>query len=543
MDYVSFYMLDNYREHFDSSLSKINPLEYRKVYLVWHDQLSVDNFPAWVRDEKPLLLFIESLSGVNLIPHHKKKLVFLFSALRHFALDCKLMGFNVFYHSTYNDHTSSIVELLQKYTHWDLSYMQPNEWDSRKAIEVVKKNYPCIQEYSNTFFLAPLEPYVLRISKGWRLEFFYRDMRRRTGYLMDDEKPLGGEWNYDKENRKKLPREINLPTIYGTPIDRITNEVIDMVEAIYPKNFGISKDFNYGVTRSDALDALQFFLENALEYFGPYEDAMTIRGSVLYHSHLSMYLNVGLLSPKEVCDTAIHYFKNNQNIPISSIEGFIRQIIGWREYVRIYYEAMMPDIRITNYFNFERSLPAMYWTAVTEMKCMSECIQPVIENGYVHHIPRLMVLSNFSNLTGTDPRALNEWFWLGFIDAHEWVVLPNVLGMSTFADGGILASKPYVAGGNYINKMSDYCSQCSYSVKEKTGDNACPFNYLYWNFIDHQRETFNKNGRANFIVKTFDNKSMEEKNAIKTSSEKFLAELPRLSKEEWHNNTLTLDGI
>ena len=536
MEYVSICMLLNYRKQIDSNLSKTNPLEYREVYLVWHDQLCVDNFPASVKEEKPLLLFIESVQRVNQIPYHKKKLVFLYSAMRHFALECEKMGFSVYYHSTSDDYASSIIDLLQKHTHWNLSYMQPSEWDSREAIKTVKENYPSIQEYSNNFFLAPLKPYVARISKGWRMEFFYREMRRVTGYLMDGEKPIGGEWNYDKENRKKLPFKINLPPVYKKDIDNITHEVMDMIEAIYPNNFGVIKDFNYGVTRSDALDALQHFLGNALENFGPYEDAMTIRGSVLFHSHLSMYLNVGLLNPKEVCDSVIHHFEKDQTIPISSIEGFIRQIIGWREYIRIYYEAMMPKVREANYFNFEKSLPAVYWTAETKMKCMSECVHPVIEKGYVHHIPRLMILSNFSNLTGTDPRALNEWFWLGFIDAYEWVVLPNVLGMSTFADGGILASKPYIAGGNYVNKMSDYCNQCSYSVKEKTGSKACPLNYLYWNFIDQQRETFSNNGRASFMVKTFDKKSIQEKNAIKASSEKFLAELPRLSKEEWLSN-------
>lgn len=187
----------------------------------------------------------------------------------------------------------------------------------------------------------------------------------------------------------------------------------------------------------------------------------------------------------------------------------------------------MPDVRDKNYFGFNKALPDLYWSGETKMHCMSECVRPVIKDGYSHHIPRLMVLSNFSNLTHTDPRKLNEWFWFGYLDAYEWVVLPNVLGMSTFADGGVLASKPYVAGGNYINKMSDYCKSCSYSIKEKTGDKACPFNYLYWNFIDQQRETFLENGRANFMVNMFDKKDDEEKKAIRESSEKFINNLKR----------------
>lgn len=526
-------MQRTYLSQLDQKLSPTEPFSHTKVYLVWHDQLQVQHFPDWVKQEKPLLLFVETNHKAYSIPYHKKKLVFVFSAMRHFALECQEHGFSVFYHLSSFDYAAALSELLEKYHHWKLSYMRPSEWDSRKAMEELKIEYPTIQEHPNTYFLAPLQPYVSRIAKGWRMEFFYREMRKLTGYLMDGQKPEGGEWNYDKENRKKLPKKVSIPSAFGVQADSITQEVLEMVEAQYPNHFGDIKDFSYGVTRTQALAALQYFLENGLKDFGPFEDAMTVRGSVLFHSQLSMYLNAGLVSPKEVCDAAIDYAEHTKSIPLSSLEGFIRQIIGWREFIRIYYEAMMPDVREANYFGFDKDLPAAYWTSKTKMKCLSECARPVIEQGYVHHIPRLMILSNFSNLTGTDPRALNEWFWLGFVDAYEWVVLPNVLGMSTFADGGILASKPYVAGGNYVNKMSDYCGNCAYAVKEKTGDNACPLNYLYWNFIDEQRDTFRQNGRANFMVNTFDKKSTEEKNAIKESSEKFLANLPRLSKMDW----------
>lgn len=239
-----------------------------------------------------------------------------------------------------------------------------------------------------------------------------------------------------------------------------------------------------------------------------------------------MLLNNGLLLPGEVCETALQAYKQGK-VRLNSVEGFIRQIIGWREFVRIYYEAMMPDVREANYFDFDRGLPEIYWSGETKMQCMNECLRPVIKDGYSHHIPRLMVLSNFSNLTETDPRELNRWFWLAYVDAYEWVVLPNVLGMSTFADGGVLASKPYVAGGNYINKMSNYCSSCAYNQKEKYGETACPFNYLYWNFIDQQRDTFLENGRANFMVNMFDKKSEEERKGIRESSLKFIEELNR----------------
>jgi deoxyribodipyrimidine photolyase-related protein len=238
-------------------------------------------------------------------------------------------------------------------------------------------------------------------------------------------------------------------------------------------------------------------------------------------------MNNGLLTPQEVCERALKAYSNGE-ARLSSVEGFIRQILGWREFIRIYYEAMMPEVRDANHFGFTKKLPEKYWSGKTKMKCMEQSIRPVIEEGYSHHIQRLMILSNFSNLTETDPRELNRWFWLAYIDAYEWVELPNVLGMSTFADGGVLASKPYVSSGNYINKMSDYCKHCEYSVTKKTGEKACPFNYLYWNFVDKQRETFNSSGRVNFMVNMFDNKkSDQQKQEIRESTTAFLTKLNR----------------
>jgi deoxyribodipyrimidine photolyase-related protein len=221
-----------------------------------------------------------------------------------------------------------------------------------------------------------------------------------------------------------------------------------------------------------------------------------------------------------------------QNIaPLNSVEGFIRQILGWREYVRVYYEAQMPQVRESNYFEFFNNLPQLYWDANTDLICLKDAVTNVLNYGYSHHIQRLMVLSNFSNLTNTDPRQLNYWFWLAYVDAYEWVELPNVLGMSTFADGGILASKPYVSGGNYINKMSNCCSQCTYDVKKKTGSSACPFNYLYWNFVDQHRHSFIENGRVSIMISTYENKTEDEKIAIRDSSIDFIKNLKRSYSE------------
>lgn len=405
--------------------------------------------------------------------------------------------------------------------------MTPSEWDSRERLRNLRSEFKGrVKEIPNNFFLADADDYEQRVKDGWLMEYFYREMRRKTGYLMNGENPEGGEWNYDEQNREKLPKDHPVPSIAKTEPDEITREVIEMVEEWFPDHFGESDNFTYAVTRQQALHRLNEFIEERLDEFGPYEDAMAQGKYDLFHSQLSVYLNNGLILPKEACDKAEAAYKNGK-ARLSSVEGFIRQIIGWREYIRVYYEAMMPGVREVNHFNLTQDLPEMYWSGETKMNCMSECLRPVIDNGYSHHIPRLMVLSNFSNLTETDPRELNRWFHLAYVDAYEWVVLPNVLGMSTFADGGILASKPYVSSGNYINKMSDYCKNCEYKVSKKVGEDACPFNYLYWNFIDKQRETFTQNGRANFMVNMFDKKSEEDKREILESSESFIQSIKR----------------
>jgi len=513
----------------DKKVPKLDVSGHEKAVFILHDQLNLDVWPDWVKKEKPFLIFIESKEKGESLPYHKKKLIYVLSSMRHFALDYFDAGYPVMYHSIEKHYENGLEEILNKNEKLELTFMTPSEWDSRERLKSLKEKFSDrVEEIPNNFFLADVDSYKDRISSGYRMEYFYRDLRRQTGYLMDGEKPEGGEWNYDEENRKKLPKNISIPDRAITEIDEVTKEVIEFVEEEFPDHFGEIKDFKYAVTRRQALYRLNEFIDECLDQFGPYEDALATGEPVLFHSHLSAYLNNGLLLPDEVCEKAEVAYKSGK-ARLNSVEGFIRQIIGWREFVRVYYEAMMPAVRNVNHFKFEHKLPELYWSGETEMKCMSESLKPVLKSGYSHHIPRLMILSNFSNLTETDPRELNKWFWFAYVDAYEWVVLPNVLGMSTFADGGVLASKPYVAGGNYINKMSNYCKDCSYNIKEKTGESACPFNYLYWNFVDEQRETFSENGRANFMVNMFDKRSEEDKKAIKDSSLKFIENLNRIS--------------
>ncbi|MAL18978.1 MAG: cryptochrome/photolyase family protein [Balneola sp.] len=520
-------MSRQYLSHIDSEIKPVNLKDHDKAVFVLHDQLNLDAWPSWIREEKPLLIFIEAAEKGKALPYHKKKLIYLLSSMRHFALECMEAGFPVLYHSTRKHYDDRLSEILSKHEELALTYMTPSEWDSRERVGKVKRQYENrVKEIPNNFFLADADEYKEKVADGWLMEYFYRDMRRKTGYLMNGDQPEGGEWNYDEDNREKLPKDHPVPEIAETEVDEITQEVIDMVEDWFPDHFGESEGFTYAVTRRQALYRLNEFIDERLDEFGPYEDAMAQGKYDLFHSHLSLYMNNGLILPKEVCDKAEEAYRNGE-ARLNSVEGFIRQVIGWREYVRVYYEAMMPEVREANHFNFTNKLPEMYWSGETKMNCMSECLKPVIKEGYSHHIPRLMVLSNFSNLTETDPRELNRWFHLAYVDAYEWVVLPNVLGMSTFADGGVLASKPYISSGNYINKMSDYCKHCEYKISKKTGEDACPFNYLYWNFIDKQRETFSKNGRSNFMVNMFDKRDEEDKKAIWESSEKFIESLNR----------------
>jgi deoxyribodipyrimidine photolyase-related protein len=327
-----------------------------------------------------------------------------------------------------------------------------------------------------------------RARRAWRMEQFYREMRREHCLLMEDNQPAGGVWNYDKANRKRLPARAVLPARKRFPPDATTLEVMALVESRFVRHFGTLDHFGWPVTRGQALEALADFLEHGLVAFGDYQDAMKAGAPFLYHSLLAPALNLGLLSPKEICSAAEAAWRSGR-VPLNAVEGFVRQILGWREYVRGVYWMLMPAYAEANALAANRRLPAFYWSGETEMRCLREAISSTKEYAYSHHIQRLMVTGNFALLAGVAPREIERWYHAVYADAFEWVEMPNTLGMAVFTDGGRMASKPYAASGAYINRMSDFCRECSYAVNESAGPRACPFNYLYWAFlIRHERQ-------------------------------------------------------
>jgi deoxyribodipyrimidine photolyase-related protein len=357
------------------------------------------------------------------------------------------------------------------------------------------------------------------------MEHFYRGMRRETGLLLDETgAPCGGKWNFDAENRKRASPDLFLPAPLRFEPDDETQAVIELVRHRFNDHFGELEPFWFPVRRADAERAAKHFLAEALPHFGDFQDAMLQSERFLYHSLLSPLLNIGLLDPLRLCRAAEGEYRAGR-APLNAVEGFIRQIIGWREYVRGIYWLKGPDYLKSNALGATRPLPALYWTGDTDMACMAAVIGQTKDDAYAHHIQRLMVTGNFALLAGIDPHEVHAWYLAVYADAFEWVEAPNTIGMSQFADGGLLASKPYAASGAYIDRMSDYCSACRYDVKERTSPQACPFNALYWSFIARHRERLVVNPRMGPIVKNFDRFDPSTRAALAGRARDFLAHL------------------
>ena len=467
-----------------------------------------------------IILMCEVKQEAKNISHHKKKILFLFSIMRHFAKELKDEGYNVLY-IKYDDKinqgsfTNQLKYILKKnpsYKKVILThpgdyrvYNDALNWSNSLNCEVNilqdDRFYTTIEDFNKWFdsYKAP------------RMEIFYRLMRKKHNILIKNNQPTGGKWNYDIQNRKSPNKDLKIPKPFHTPIDTITKDVINLVKKEFNSHFGLIDDFHFAVTKKDAKKALEHFIKYSLKLFGKYQDSMIENEPWMFHSHIGLYLNTGLLTPQECINKVLIAYEKNECC-IASCEGFIRQIIGWREYIRGIYWKFMPKYKNMNHLNSTNNLPSFFWSGDTKLNCLKNSIQDTKNNAYAHHIQRLMIIGNFATLMNLNPIEVSDWFLAVYVDAFEWVELPNVIGMALYADGGILGSKPYISSGSYINKMSTYCKNCQYNIKEKIGENACPFNYLYWTFLNEHKELFKNNPRMNMMINLLnkiDNKTLE----------------------------------
>ncbi len=472
----------------------------------------------------------EVQSEATYVKHHKKKIAFVFSAMRHFAEELRAAGWTVHYirmDDPENSGTLSgeILRLAEQIGAKSVIVTEPGEWRLREELRGLNTASGLTMLPDDRFLAshAEFEEWA-RGRKALRMEYFYRYMRRKTGLLMVGQQPEGNQWNFDHDNRKPASRQLRIPQPLRFAPDQITLNVLALVANHFGDHFGDLSSFWFGTTRADAEAALAHFLTTALPHFGDYQDAMLKGEKFLFHAVVSLYLNCGLLDPLETCRAVEAEYRAGR-APLNAAEGFIRQIIGWREYVRGIYWLKMPRYAKSNALGATRPLPGFYWTAETDMACIRACITQTRQEAYAHHIQRLMVTGTFAMLAGINPHELHEWYLAVYADAYEWVELPNTIGMSQFADGGLLASKPYAASGAYIDRMSDYCGDCAYSVKAKAGPKACPFNYLYWDFIARHRERIKANPRMAQMVRTWDGFDKDRQAEIKSDSARFLSGL------------------
>ena len=500
---------------------------------VFADQLSLSL--SSLRDansQSSIILMMEVASEANFVGHHRRKIAFLFSAMRHFAETLRQAGFAVRYVKLDDpENTGSfdgeISRALDELQIDKIVVCEPGEWRVEQMVRQWQERFSLpVTVTQDDRFICSREEFGNWASgrKQLRMEWFYRDMRRKTSLLMRDEKPVGGQWNFDQENRKPAKPDLFMPSVPSFSPDAITLEVVELVRSRFPERFGSLDGFNMAVTREQALKAARSFMQERLPLFGDYQDAMLEGEDVLWHSLLSPALNAGLLDPLELCEMAVAEHAAGR-APLNSVEGYVRQIIGWREYVRGIYWLQMPDYAQANGLDAHRHLPDFYWNGETKMRCVATVIDQTRRIAHAHHIQRLMVTGNFALLAGIDPHEVHEWYLAVYADAFEWVEMPNTIGMSQYADGGLMASKPYAASGKYINRMSDHCRQCDFDPDKRTGPDACPFTMLYWDFLARNREALSGNQRMAMMMRNLDRIDTGELQQIREQSARLLDEI------------------
>lgn len=468
------------------------------------------------------VLLVESQQFAEQRPYHRQKLVLVWSAMRHFADALKAADWSVTYAMTKNTE-AALRDWIAEHTLDELRVMDPVDHPFRQWLTSL--DLPCPLTFvENNHFLWREADFKAWANgrQGLRMESFYREGRKRFDVLMDDDGPTGGDWNYDKQNRNPPKGSLNPPEPCWFEPDGITQAVIEKVDRLEIPTFGQATPFPWAVTRNQALVVLDYFIDQRLETFGPYQDAMVTGEETLWHALVSPYLNLGLLQPREIIQRVEAAYRD-RDLPLNSVEGFIRQVLGWREYMRGLYTYFDPDYSQGNWFDHHHPLPEFFWTGETPLNCLHQVIDQTQRTGYAHHIQRLMILSNFALIAGLNPQAVEDWFHAAFIDAYDWVMQTNVIGMGLFADGGKLASKPYASSANYVNRMSDYCKGCHYNHKHRTGEKACPFNFFYWDFLHRHRDKIQSQGRMGFILKNLDKMSKEELDTIQQQAQNWHA--------------------
>ncbi|MEM9049557.1 MAG: cryptochrome/photolyase family protein [Pseudomonadota bacterium] len=502
-----------------------------RLVLVLGDQLSPTLSALKAANKtSDIVVMAEVMAEASYVNHHRKKIALVLAAMRKFAAALEAEGWRVAYTRLEDlENTGSIdAELMRRAAALGAKRVlatAPGEWRLRNLLDALPVP---VTQLADDRFLCSEAAFAAWAEgrKTLRMEYFYREMRRKTGLLMEGDAPVGGKWNFDVDNRKPAKADLFLPPILEPAVDAITEEVLDLVEARFPGGFGDLRPFRFATSRVDAERVAERFFSEALPRYGDYQDAMLTGERFLYHSLLSPYINIGLLDPLALCQRAEAEWQAGR-APLNAVEGFIRQIIGWREFVRGIYFLAGPGYTARNLLGADRPLPDFYWTGETDMRCMAEAIGQTVEEAYAHHIQRLMVTGNFALLAGVSPQALHEWYLAVYADAYEWVEAPNTIGMSQFADGGMVGSKPYAASGAYIDRMSDYCRNCSYDVKKKSGAGACPLNPLYWSFLMRHRNRFAGNPRMAQMYRSWDRMAEERKAASLSSADAILARLDR----------------
>ncbi|HEU0045181.1 cryptochrome/photolyase family protein [Sphingomonas sp.] len=498
------------------------------------DQLSPDISALHGADPATtVVLMVEVADETTYVRHHKQKLAFILSAMRHHAAALREAGWRLDYVAlddpdNSGSFTGEVARAITRHAPDRICVTEAGEWRVAAMLDQWQTLFGIpVKVRPDTRFLAghaEFADWADRQKGRLVMEGFYRRMREKTGLLLDNGKPAGGRWNFDKENRKPAKGDLFMPQPLAFAPDAITAEVLDLVARRFPDHPGSLDGFDWAVTAADAERQADVFFAQALPLFGDFEDAMLTGERHLWHSILSPYINAGLLDPLDLCRRAEAEYRAGR-APLNSVEGYIRQIIGWREYMRGIYWWTGPDYVRRNYLEHTRNLPSWYWTGDTDAHCLKEAIGQTLATAHAHHIQRLMVTGNFALLIGADPAQVHQWYLEVYIDAYEWVELPNTLGMSQYGDGGLLGTKPYISSGAYITRMSDYCGKCRYDVTKRVGEDACPFNALYWDFLARHEDKLRPNPRLRMPYRTWDRFSPAARQATRAQAAAFLDNL------------------